>query len=104
MELILGLPPMSQYDAAATPMWSCFGNTPDLEPFVTRPPQVDTRQRTAFDASALQSRHLDFSRPDRVPDLLLNEILWKSVKGENSIMPAVRRSAFVLTRASEDPE
>ena len=28
MELILGIPPMSQYDAAATPMWRCFSKTP----------------------------------------------------------------------------
>src|SRR5205085_4689114 len=33
MELILGLPPMSQYDAAATPMYNAFTTTPDLRPF-----------------------------------------------------------------------
>ena len=37
IELILGLPPMSQYDAAATPLWRCFNNTPDHPPFKVRP-------------------------------------------------------------------
>jgi len=95
MELILGLPPMSQYDAAATPLWSCFQNLPDPAPFVARPALSDTRERTRFDASALQSSRLDFSRADRVPDLLLNEIIWKSVKGPDSRMPAPKRAAFV---------
>jgi hypothetical protein len=29
IELILGMPPMSQYDAAATPLYECFTSTPD---------------------------------------------------------------------------
>jgi len=95
MELILGLPPMSQYDAAATPLWSCFQNLPDPAPFVARPALSDTRERTRFDASALQSSRFDFSRADRVPDLLLNEIIWKSVKSPDSRMPAPKRAAFV---------
>jgi hypothetical protein len=32
MELILGLKPMSQFDAAATPMFNSFHATPDLRP------------------------------------------------------------------------
>ena len=33
MELILGLPPMNQMDATATPMFDCFTNQPDFTPF-----------------------------------------------------------------------
>ena len=33
MELMLGLPPMNQMDATATPMTACFTDTPDLTPF-----------------------------------------------------------------------
>jgi YVTN family beta-propeller protein len=104
MELILGLPPMSQYDAAATPLWSCFQNLPDPAPFVARPALSDTRERTRFDASALQPSNLDFSNADRVPDLLLNEIIWKSMKGLNSRMPAPKRAAFVQTRGDKDDD
>ena len=33
MELMLGLPPMNQMDATATPMFDCFTNTPDFTAF-----------------------------------------------------------------------
>ena len=33
IELMLGLPPMNQLDATATPMFDCFTNTPDFTPF-----------------------------------------------------------------------
>jgi hypothetical protein len=41
------------------------------------------------------SESLDFSKEDKVPDLLFNQILWKAIKGENSEMPAPKRSAFI---------
>ncbi|MEZ4908928.1 MAG: hypothetical protein R2771_15105 [Saprospiraceae bacterium] len=37
IELILGLPPMSQYDAAAIPLWRCFSNNVDNKPFKSIP-------------------------------------------------------------------
>src|SRR5947199_7856761 len=39
IELILGLQPMSQYDAAATSMWRCFQSTADLTPYNAKPLQ-----------------------------------------------------------------
>src|SRR6185436_16569594 len=33
IELLLGLQPMSQFDAAATPMYACLGDAPDLTPY-----------------------------------------------------------------------
>jgi YVTN family beta-propeller protein len=57
MELILGLPPMSQYDAAATPLWSCFTTKPDTMAFTALPAGVDINARnTAASASALCRR------------------------------------------------
>ena len=41
IELILGLPPMSQYDASAEPMWRCFSNQANLTPFDARPLQTN---------------------------------------------------------------
>ena len=40
IELILGLPPMSQYDAAAKPMFGSFVDQADLAPYTLRPPKV----------------------------------------------------------------
>ncbi|MGO0121874.1 stalk domain-containing protein [Desulfothermobacter acidiphilus] len=40
MELILGLPPMSMYDAAALPMFDCFTSHPDFRPYRALGPAV----------------------------------------------------------------
>jgi hypothetical protein len=97
IELILGLPPMSQYDAAARPMYDCFASKPNFSPYVTKPAQVDLEQRNIADnASSRRSQFFDLAKEDKVPDLELNEVIWKYVKGENSVMPAPKRSAFVI--------
>lgn len=96
IELILGLPPMSQYDAAAVPFSDCFTPIPDFKPYRVRAANVDLEQRNvAWNKSAQRSQEWNFAKEDAAPDLDLNEVVWKSVKGEDSIMPAPRRSAFV---------
>ncbi|HLX66909.1 MAG TPA: alkaline phosphatase family protein, partial [Puia sp.] len=96
MELILGLPPMSQYDAAATPLFNSFTAVADTPAYNAVPANIDiNRRNTAMTPSAILSAQFDLSRADAVPDRLLNEVLWKAVKGENSTVPAPRRSAFV---------
>lgn len=103
IELILGLPPMSQYDAAAEPMWRCFSTTPDLTPFESVPALVDlTEKNVKHTASARLSETFDFSKEDRIPDLVFSEVIWKAVKGEESKMPAPRRSAFIKMVEKED--
>jgi YVTN family beta-propeller protein len=95
IELILGLPPMSQYDAAAEPMWRCFSHTPDLTPFTALPVQVNLNEKNVKNTpSARLSATFDFSKEDRAPDLLFNQVIWKSVRGEHSEMPMPRRAAF----------
>jgi hypothetical protein len=103
IELILGLPPMSQYDAAATPMWDCFAPTADTTAYVVQPAETDINAcNTAWTPSAEKSAHFDLSKADAVPDALLNEVLWKAVKGEDSTAPAPRRSAFVQVKKEND--
>jgi YVTN family beta-propeller protein len=98
MELILGIPPMSQFDAAAMPMWGCFTAAPDTSGFTALPAGVDINTRnTASTPSAVLSGHFDLSDADRIPDALLNAVLWKAIKGEDSPVPQPRRSAFVRT-------
>ncbi len=97
IELILGLPPMSQYDAAATPMFDCFSNTPDVTPYVAKPAEVDLQKRNIADNnSSKRSEKFNFAKEDAIPDLELNDVIWKYVKGENAVMPAPKRSAFVM--------
>jgi DNA-binding beta-propeller fold protein YncE len=100
MELILGLEPMSQFDAAAHPMAASFGSALDATPFAARPARVDLNARNTRDAfGAEASLKLDLDEAeDRADDLVFNEIIWKAVKGKDSPMPPPVRSAFVLPR------
>jgi YVTN family beta-propeller protein len=101
IELILGLAPMSQYDAAATPMWRCFSNTPDSSAYTALPEQVPLDDKnTLVSIWSKRSEQMDFTREDRVPDRLFNEILWKGLKGGD--LPAPHRSAFVRPVADND--
>ena len=65
----------------------------ESDPTVPRVPLDERNLATAF--GAIQSNEMDFSVEDRAPEGLLNEILWRSVKGKNSPMPPPRRSVFV---------
>ncbi len=97
IELILGLPPMSQYDAAAMPLYECFMNKPDGKPYTAKPALVDINQiNVAVNESSKRSEKFMLAKEDAVPDLDLNEVIWKYVKGENAVMPAPKRSAFVI--------
>jgi YVTN family beta-propeller protein len=99
IELILGLEPMSQFDAAAQPMFQSFTSAPDFAPYLHRPAGVDLNARNTRNAPMAEvSRRLDFEVEDRADDLLFNEIIWKAVKGPDAAMPPPVRSAFVLPR------
>jgi DNA-binding beta-propeller fold protein YncE len=93
MELILGLRPMTQFDAAAHPLAGAFGSTADTRPYVAETPRISLTDRNpANTALAARSRGLDFDDADRVDDDELNEILWAAIKG--SPMPPPVRSYF----------
>ncbi len=103
MELILGLLPMSQYDAGATPMWRCFTATPDFSPIKALPAQVDIEERNLADNELSRiSETFNLAKVDAVPDRLFNEVLWKALKGTE--MPAPRRAAWVRVGGEEEEE
>jgi hypothetical protein len=94
---------MSQYDAAATSMWRSFSKTADLSHFNSIPAKVDLNEKNVkMNALAKKSMSFDFTKEDRVNDLEFSEVIWKAVKGENSVMPAPRRSAFVKVVDKDD--
>lgn len=96
IELILGMPPMTQYDAAATPMWKSFSADPVITPFHSLPCNIDLSARnTAVNELSRKSAGFDFTMEDHVPDREFNEILWKGIKGINAIVPAPHCAAFV---------
>jgi YVTN family beta-propeller protein len=96
VELILGLPPMNQMDATATPMFDCFADTPDLTPFLAVPnnvpldqinpaPKRITSSKLRHDAYA--SARLPLAQPDQCPEDLLNRILWRAAQGPEKPYP-----------------
>jgi DNA-binding beta-propeller fold protein YncE len=91
MELILGLPPMSQYDAAAAPMYASFGWRPDFSPYTSVAPRVDLNRRNVPGVyGAARTAKIDFSDYDRLTvsdEDALNKALWYSIKGANIPYP-----------------
>jgi YVTN family beta-propeller protein len=96
IELILGIEPMSQYDASAAPMYAAFQNDPNFTPYKRVPARISLEETNASaDFGAADSMAMNLKEADRIPMRLMNEILWKSVKGRDSLMPPPVRAAFV---------
>ena len=90
MEFILGIQPMCQFDRAATPMTAAFSATPNLRPYDALMPSASQTARNGLHAwMAGASLSIDVSEPDRIPMGLMNENLWRSVRGQR---PPVRRA------------
>ena len=96
MELILGLPPMNQMDATATPMFDCFTDAADLTPFTSVPntfpldqmnPEPKKVANRVLRRDALMSARLNLDEPDRCPEDVLNRILWHAMKGPDAAYP-----------------
>ncbi len=90
MELMLGLPPMNQFDATATPMYDCFTNTPDFTAFsavANHIPldEMNSRLKSIFGSQqrkdALVSARLPLAKPDQCNEDMLNRILWRATMG-----------------------
>ena len=103
MELILGLPPMTQYDAAAMPLWRSLNNIPDHPVYNARPSLIDLNEKnTAENKWQQMSEKFDFTAEDKVNDAQFNEVIWKAVKGIDSPCPPSVRAAFLTTRVIDD--
>jgi hypothetical protein len=100
MELILGMPPMSQYDAGAVSMWRCFSDTLISGGFQSEPARINLNELNSEtnpkSTSYLMDRSnlLKLDREDEADEFIMNEVLWKYVRGEQSEVPPVRRVAF----------
>ena len=102
MELILELKPMSQFDAAAMPMFASFQKEPDLTPYACKPATVDLEEKNVKTAyGAAESAKMNLTKEDAIDDLRFNEIIWRSVRGRDSAMPRPVRAAFVFPKKKE---
>jgi hypothetical protein len=93
MELILGLRPMTHFDAGARPMFGGFSRQTNTRPYSVIPPKVSLTERNPQNAPmAAQSAGMDFSDADLADDDELNEVLWRAIKGTD--LPPPVTSAF----------
>jgi len=94
IELVLGLNPMTQFDAGARPMNAAFQPAPDMSPYTAEKPRIALGERNpAASPTADRSLKLDFQEEDRIDDDELNDILWTAVRGGGA-PPAPTRSYF----------
>jgi hypothetical protein len=104
IELILGLGPLSQYDAAARPMFASFTDQPDLTSYTHEPSRIDLNAVNALTAyGAERSSQMDFDEYDRIDDFELNEILWRAIKGKDASVPPAVRRAIAYRPAQNSP-
>jgi hypothetical protein len=105
IELILGMPPMTQYDAAATPMWRSFNTTADTTGFTMLPATIDLLQKNIVRNKWQQrSETFNVTKEDAIPDLEFNEVLWHAVKGDAVPFPGPRHAAFVQPLLDEEDD
>jgi YVTN family beta-propeller protein len=99
IELILGLAPLSQYDAAARPMFGSFTEKPDLTPYVLEAARINLNEVNSPTAyGAHRSLRMNFDEYDKIDDFELNEILWRSIKGNDAPLPPAVRRAIAYRR------
>jgi hypothetical protein len=93
MELILGLRPMTQFDAGSRPMFTAFQAAPDPAPYTAEKPRIPLDERNpAASTTAARSSKLDFDEEDRADEDELNDILWTAIRGNTA--PPPTRSYF----------
>jgi YVTN family beta-propeller protein len=103
MELILGLQPMTQFDAAATPMFNSFQPVADASPYLAVPAKVNLRATNSLAAWGGKQK-FNYAREDANDDFKFNEVIWRSVKGAGQPMPAPTHAGFVITTSQLDTD
>jgi YVTN family beta-propeller protein len=107
MELILGVTPMSQFDAAATPMYAAFRNASDATPYHSRVPTTDLEAKNPPAKETSQLGSIDYSEPDQLTleqEFALNHAIWRAVKGDAAYPGALRRFGAAPAADDDDDE
>jgi hypothetical protein len=105
IELILGLKPMSQFDAAALPMYNSFTAEANTSPYIHKVPGTkldEINLATAY--GARRSLAMNLSKEDKAPEREFNEIIWKAVRGADSPMPPPVHAAFIRPISKRDKD
>jgi hypothetical protein len=95
---------MTQYDAAATPLWRCFDKEAKPFRFNMLTPQVSLNEKnTALNEWQRRSEKFNFAKEDSNNDVEFNRVLWHGIKGDVPF-PGPRRAAFLKIRAEEEDD
>jgi YVTN family beta-propeller protein len=95
MELVLGLPPLTQYDAGATPMFNCFQGAASATTWAAMTPQVDLNAKnTIRSAYSEESSKMNFAEYDLAPEDELNRILWYHARPNEPYPTPIHRAIF----------
>ena len=98
IEAFLGLPSMNVYDATAHPIGIFTNRSVNVDSYkalpeddaiiaARNPEKTSMRPGSAAYKMAALSEKMDFTHPDSAPAQVVNEMLWKSVRGASSTMP-----------------
>jgi hypothetical protein len=112
IEQILGLPPMNQFDASATPMFDCFADNANFGSYTALPanialdelnPEAEATDDPVLREDAVVSSKINFRELDRAPEDVLNRILWRSVRGSKIPYPLWAVSAHAEDEDDDAP-
>jgi hypothetical protein len=92
MELLLGMRPMTVYDASSMPMTRAFANQPNLEPYRAVTPKQSLTERNPEGPLSARTLKMRWDEADEIDDDEANQILWLAIKGTTP--PAPVRSIF----------
>jgi hypothetical protein len=93
MEFLLGLRPMTHFDAAARPMTAAFQGQANPAPYTAEKPRISLEERNpAATPAAARAAHLNFEEADENDDDELNDILWRAIRKDAP--PPPMRSIF----------
>jgi hypothetical protein len=92
MELLLGIRPMTVYDASSTPMTRAFAATPKLDPYSALTPAQKMDEKNPEGSLSARTLKMRWDEADEIDDNELNQILWLAIKGTPP--PAPVRSLF----------
>jgi YVTN family beta-propeller protein len=93
MEFLLGLRPMTHFDAGARPMTAAFQSQPNPAPYTAEKPRISLDEKNpAATAAAARAARMNFEEADENDDDELNDILWRAIRKDAP--PPPMRSIF----------
>jgi YVTN family beta-propeller protein len=90
IEFLLGLKPMTHFDAGARPMTAAFQSQPNPAPYTAEKPRISLEEKNpAATPAAARAAHMNFEEADENDDDELNDILWRAIR-KDAPPPPVR--------------